>query len=780
MDLIWDFLRTILKLYKKRKLVRKILELKKISKRILSIAFVCGIIISGKSFAIEFEASITDEYKKWMNLPEEQKLETLMPQTSYTEVPKNILEEYNFSTKVPNIISQLLTNNSNLENVAAQVLEPKYSLNEKVDLRVENQESTTECWAFSSLKALETNIALKTETRELQNFSERHMDYATTKTFTDGVNPIGYNRELGNGGLPIVAYSYLTNGTGAVLEEDMPFEDNEKKVSLSEINKNVDTVVTDYVQLPTIRKEYSTYGDGNTRTVKYTDSSGREYTEEELKAARNIIKEHLVTNGAISSITAANKTQYYDKSVAFHAKNYNCNSTNEKRDHAITIVGWDDNYSRENFRDGARPTSDGAYLVLNSYSEENFDKGYMYVSYEDYFIESEIYGVQSAKKVDYDKIYQQDFFGGVFQISSQSLDSAYYGTSFKRNTSEKEILNNIGISLSSYSKLEIYVNPTGTSMNVNDIIKVGETNDILAPGYHRININPIELNSEVFAIVIKQYSSEGEFSFRVEAKVNGTAYANVTTEDRSAFSPDGRNWEKLSDLAIRDVDMKTADVCIKGFTTRDSEPVTPPDEPDEPVTPPDEPDEPVTPPDEPDEPVTPPDEPDEPVTPPDEPDEPVTPPDEPDEPVTPPDEPDKPVNPENKFEVKNYKLDGKYIMNITHETSIIDFLKNINTNMEISFFSEDDKEIKKTDGIVKTGMKLKLSDGTMYNLIVRGDVNRDGRVTLTDISKLLLHYNETKGFEVTNEYSLKGCDLNLDGKVSLTDLSQIIRLYNSI
>jgi len=137
--------------------VRNILELKNFNKRILSIAFLCGIIVSGKAFATELEANITDEYKEWMNLSQEQKAETLMPQTSYIEVPKNILEEYNFSTKVPNIISQLLTSNSNLENVSAQVLEPKYSLNEKLDLRVEDQGTTTECWAFSSLKALESN-----------------------------------------------------------------------------------------------------------------------------------------------------------------------------------------------------------------------------------------------------------------------------------------------------------------------------------------------------------------------------------------------------------------------------------------------------------------------------------------------------------------------------------------------------------------------------------------------------------------------------------------------
>ena len=75
-------------------------------------------------------------------------------------------------------------------------------------------------------------------------------------------------------------------------------------------------------------------------------------------------------------------------------------------------------------------------------------------------------------------------------------------------------------------------------------------------------------------------------------------------------------------------------------------------------------------------------------------------------------------------------------------------------------------------------MKLKLSDGKEYILIVRGDIKPDGIVELTDISKLILHYNENREFQLTGN-ALKAADMNLDGIIDLTDVSQMIVLYNS-
>ena len=66
-----------------------------------------------------------------------------------------------------------------------------------------------------------------------------------------------------------------------------------------------------------------------------------------------------------------------------------------------------------------------------------------------------------------------------------------------------------------------------------------------------------------------------------------------------------------------------------------------------------------------------------------------------------------------------------------------------------------------------------------YKLVVRGDINGDGKVTLTDISRLVFHYNEYEEYQLTDA-PLKAADMNYDGKISLTDLSQLVFYYSSI
>ena len=47
--------------------------------------------------------------------------------------------------------------------------------------------------------------------------------------------------------------------------------------------------------------------------------------------------------------------------------------------HAVVIVGWDDNYDKSNFLQ--KPKNNGAFLVRNSWGTN--DHGYYWVSYED-------------------------------------------------------------------------------------------------------------------------------------------------------------------------------------------------------------------------------------------------------------------------------------------------------------------------------------------------------------------------------------------------------------
>ena len=73
----------------------------------------------------------------------------------------------------------------------------------KISVRIKDQGSSQSCWTFSTLSMLETNLVL--QNNEYWDFSERHMNYTTSKTFRDGINMLGYNREVQEGGNPLIA-----------------------------------------------------------------------------------------------------------------------------------------------------------------------------------------------------------------------------------------------------------------------------------------------------------------------------------------------------------------------------------------------------------------------------------------------------------------------------------------------------------------------------------------------------------------------------------------------
>ena len=717
--------------------------------------FLCGAIFSTSALAStnDIKLKTTEEFENWNNLSQREKSETIMPETFSVKMPESFSIEYEVEG-IPDMRDYLLGRKDsiyNLDLVSASASSARFNLADVLKLRVEHQGSTNECWAFSILKSMETNMAISSGNRALGNFSERHMDYATSKTFSDGINSVAFNRETGNGGLPIAGLAYLTNGQGAVLEEDMPFEDDDKKeISLKDIDKEVNTIVTDYTIFPGISKEYQKDSSGNTISVKYYNAYNQEYTDAELRTVRKAIKEHLVKEGAITTMTGGNYSQYYNNSSIFDATAYNCNDSMARRDHAVTIVGWDDYYSRDNFANGAKPSTDGAYIVLNSYGKDSFDDGYIYISYEDAFIEKELYGIESTSKVDYDNIYQHDFYGSVFSIGTDSTNIGYFGNYYERDTSKKEMLESVGVTIGTYASVEIYVNPSDRAMQLDKLIKVGKSDGVLTPGYHRIDITPTELKSDKFAIVVKQKSEDGTFYISTEICVDGSAYANVDSENKSYMSMDGGTWTNISSLKVADVNMKKADVCIKAFTTEIEEPEKESEK--EPEKEPEEVPE----------------------------DKPVEDPEQ-----KPSDEPEqKPVDPEPKperilLESDKYTIteDG-YIMNIDHNTTIKEFYESIRTDF-LPTMIEEGLERDNEEALVKTGMILKLSEGSKFTLIVKGDMNQDGKVSLIDVSKLLLHYNEQKGYELTGAPE-KAADMNVDGKVSLIDLSRIITLYNSI
>lgn len=84
----------------------------------------------------------------------------------------------------------------------------------------------------------------------------------------------------------------------------------------------------------------------------------------------------------------------------------NTNKILNQPNHAVCVIGWDDNYSKNNFKDGIQPQNDGAWLVKNSYGSSKKNSGYIWISYEDtsisyYKNDFVITGVQKADDSEY-------------------------------------------------------------------------------------------------------------------------------------------------------------------------------------------------------------------------------------------------------------------------------------------------------------------------------------------------------------------------------------------
>ena len=91
-------------------------------------------------------------------------------------------------------------------------------------------------------------------------------------------NEGGYNRTVGEGGQWYIAESYLTNGSGAIPESEMPFENNEDLIEIDQIkNQTISSQIYDTIDFP----DYNTQDDTEKAKIM------------------NKIKKHIQENGSV-------------------------------------------------------------------------------------------------------------------------------------------------------------------------------------------------------------------------------------------------------------------------------------------------------------------------------------------------------------------------------------------------------------------------------------------------------------------------------------------------
>ena len=358
---------------------------------------------------------------------------------------------------------------------------------------VKDQQSGGNCWAFAAIAALESAI-LKTS-GELLDLSEGNMKNIMQKYSNYGWNVADTNGG-GNDGMSI---GYLVNWLGPVFEHDDYYDDYGM---LSPILNPV-THVQNIIYL---------------KRDSYTDNDA-------IKQA--IMKYGAVATGIYFSSFSFNE---YTNSYYFSAQSY--------ANHAVTIVGWDDYYSRDNFF--ATPEGDGAWIVKNSWDSTWGEDGYFYVSYYDNVL-AEI-GVPDASYVfvfndttRYDKNYQYDHIGKTDYFVT-GKNTIWVENVF--NATDYDMLAGVSTYFRKTTDWDLFI-------FVNDELRM-EKSGTCNPGYTTINLGdyiPLQPN-DTFRVRFKFESKNG-----AEFAISEGEYANkkLNTTGFSFFSKDGVEWIDLYD-----------------------------------------------------------------------------------------------------------------------------------------------------------------------------------------------------------------------------------------
>lgn len=363
------------------------------------------------------------------------------------------------------------------------------------------------CWAFASLGALETTLL----PMESQIFSTDHMSICNS-----------YNLDVNKGGEHTMSIAYLAAWQGPVYEVDDPYGDGMSNPNLEPVLHLEEALVINDRDFEIIKSAIFRYGAIETSLysqMEYVDSVSQYYSED-------------------------NSAYYYNGE--------------EAPNHDVVVVGWDDNYPKENFTH--QPEGDGAFICKNSWGEEFGEDGYFYVSYYDANIcNKAVVYTRIGSADNYDKIYQADLLGWIGHLGFGKED-AYFANVYTAGENE-ELAAVSFYATDKDTEFEVYLVQEfdGTdAFQRREFLVAGNTK---YAGYYTVPLpDPVRLTDNAkYAVVVKIRTPGAVHPIAIEYDVDERTANFDITDGEGYISLYGELWHNAEET-------QNCNVCLKAFT----------------------------------------------------------------------------------------------------------------------------------------------------------------------------------------------------------------------
>lgn len=359
---------------------------------------------------------------------------------------------------------------------------------------VRNQGSCGACWAFAAMGSVESMLM----PGENRDFSENNLK-----------NTHGFDWGHCDGGNGDMSVAYFARKGGPVNETDDPYN----------VSSNVSPSGL------TVQKLL-------TRAVIIPPRSG--FTDNDA------IKQAIIDYGAVQSSYFHDDAYYKSANAAYY------HSSALSTNHAIDLVGWDDNFSSSNFQ--TAPAGNGAFLVRNSWGDWWGQSGYFWISYYDSKIGGYNYqfrGLEPAS--NYAGIYQYDPLGKTYALGYGAGVPGWFANIF--TASGTESITGAGFYIASANspyEWYVYTGVTAESPSSGTLAASG-SGTVAAPGYQVVPITPVAVTpGQRFSVVIKLTTPGYSYPIPMEYPYPGWATQASAAAGQSYYGYNGSSWTDMS------------------------------------------------------------------------------------------------------------------------------------------------------------------------------------------------------------------------------------------